>query len=227
MKRAARVVLFVFLCASSTFAQGTGDYKRFEFFAGFSHNRVDTGVGDDDAEFGDLIDERTGFNGFNASVTGNVSRYVGLKFDVSGHYNSERVRGVVTPPCRNAVPPCLVPDRLVDFELRSSLYNFLGGVQFKDNAREGRVKPFAHLLVGAAHARFDVDEEACAQAVGFPCPSDLEDSETGLAGAFGGGLDVRLSDRVDFRAIQLDYNPTRINDGTQHNFRIGIGIVFR
>ena len=227
MKRATWAVLFVFLCSSLTFAQGTDDYKRFEFFAGFSHSRVDTGVGGGGAEFADLIKGRTGFNGFNASITGNVSRYVGLKFDFSGHYNSERIRGVVVPPCRNAIPPCLVPDRLVDFELRSSLYNFLGGLQFKDNARDARVKPFAHLLVGAAHARLDVGDVVCVQAAGFPCPAELEDSETGFAGAFGGGLDVRLGDRIDFRAVQLDYNPARINGETRHNFRIGVGIVFR
>ncbi len=48
MKKATGVVLFVFLCASLTFAQHADDHKRFEFFAGFSHNRVDTGVDDDD-----------------------------------------------------------------------------------------------------------------------------------------------------------------------------------
>jgi opacity protein-like surface antigen len=226
MKRSTWVVLFVFLCSSLTFAQGTGDYKRLEFFAGFSHNRVDTSVGDDDAEFGDLIGERTGFNGFNASMTGNVSRYVGLKFDFSGHYRSDTLKVNLAFPCQPA-PLCLPAIVPADVRARASLFNFLGGVQFKDNTRDACVKPFGHLLVGAAHARFDVDDEGCVQAVGVPCPAELEDSETGFAGAFGGGLDVRLSDRVDFRAIQLDYNPTRINDATQHNFRIGIGIVFR
>ena len=33
-------------------------------------------------------------------------------------------------------------------ELDSSLWNFLGGVQIKDNAKEARFKPFAHALVG-------------------------------------------------------------------------------
>jgi len=51
------------------------------------------------------------------------------------------------------------------------------------------------------------------------------DTETGLAGAFGGGLDIRASDRIDIRAFQFDYNPTRVFDSTQHNFRIGVGIV--
>jgi hypothetical protein len=50
-------------------------------------------------------------------------------------------------------------------------------------------------------------------------------TETGFAGAFGGGLDIRASDRVDVRVIQFDYNPTRLFDSTQHNFRIGVGIV--
>ena len=226
MKRATGLVLFVFLCSSLTFAQGTGDHKRFEFFAGFSHNRVDTGVDEDDSEFGNFIEGRAGFNGFNTSITSNIWRYAGLKFDFSGHYRSDTLRVNLAFPCQPA-PLCLPAIVPADVRAKASLYNSLGGVQFKDNAREARVKPFAHLLVGAAHARFDVDDEGCVQAVGVPCPAELEDSETGFAGAFGGGLDVRLSDRVDFRAIQLDYNPTRMNEATQHNFRIGIGIVFR
>jgi hypothetical protein len=56
---------------------------------------------------------------------------------------------------------------------------------------------------------------------------DFEDSETGFAGAFGGGVDFRINDRVDFRAIQFDYAPTRLGGETQHNFRIGVGVVFR
>ena len=227
MTKVTPALFFILLWPFWTVAQSTDDNKRFEFFAGFSHNRVDTGVDDRAVEFRDLVNDRIGFNGFNVSATGNLSRYVGLKFDFSGHYNSQRIRGVVIPPCRNQIPPCLLPDLPVDFELRSSLYNFLGGVQFKDNSQNARLKPFAHLLVGAAHARFDVGDPVCVQAVGFPCIANLEASETGFAGAFGGGLDIRLNDHLDFRTVQVDYNPTRIRSETQHNFRIGVGVVFR
>src|SRR5918992_3911500 len=77
------------LCASAAVAQN-GDYRRFEFFVGYSHNRVDVGPVEDldpgdDIEFDDIFDEREGFNGFNASVVGNFSRYVGAKFDYSYH----------------------------------------------------------------------------------------------------------------------------------------------
>lgn len=238
MKKVFGLAPLVCVCAALTFAQSTNDYDRVNIFAGFSQNRVNTTdrdllniqapAGFNDAGGGiDLIDNRRGFNGFNASVTGSVSRYVGLKFDSSAHYDSDRIRANSIIPCLS--PPCQTSP--VDFELRSSLYNFLGGVQVRDNAKSASLKPFAHVLVGAAHARSRVDEESlnrpCVLAVGAVCPGVFQRSDTGLAGAFGGGLDFRLSDRVDLRAVQLDYNPVRIDGATRHNFRIGVGIVFR
>jgi len=212
-------VFFGLLCSSAAMGQGS-DYRRFEFFVGYSHNRVDVGPvedfdPEDDVEFSDIFDEREGFNGVNASVVGNFSRYVGAKFDYSYHQKS------------------------FDFGADNTtirIQNFLGGIQIKDNSSEGTWKPFAHALVGVGRTSADLSE----------FDNRLEDFEdAGLAGAIGGGLDVRLSPRVDLRAIQVDYNPMRFdfsdfgtvgipgtptfrgNDKrTLHNFRIGIGIVF-
>lgn len=201
----------ILACASIAAAQS--DYKKFEFFGGFSHNRVDTGLGDNDPSLGDIIDEREGFNGFEVSATGNLSRYVGLKGDFSGHFKNKTF----------AIPG--LPGSNVDIDSR--LFNFLGGVQIKDNSTEGTFKPFAHALAGVAHARNSVDfnDVACIAIVPSPC-SPFTESETGFAAAIGGGLDIRASDRISIRAIQVDYNPTRLFDSTQHNFRIGVGIVF-
>ena len=194
--------MIVIACASIGMAQSTDDYKKFEIFGGYSHNRVDTGIGEDDPSLRDIIHERESFHGFNVSVTGNLSRYFGLKGDFSGHFMSRTI-----------------PFGTID----SSLFNFLGGVQFKDNSSESTFKPFAHALVGAAHGRNRVTTGAC----GPLClPFRSTETETGFGGAFGGGIDFRASNRVDIRAIQLDYNPTRLFDRTQHNFRIGIGLVF-
>jgi len=201
----------ILACASIAAAQS--DYKKFEFFGGFSHNRVDTGLGDNDPSLGDIIDEREGFNGFEVSATGNLSRYIGLKGDFSGHFKNKTF----------AIPG--LPGSNVDIDSR--LFNFLGGVQIKDNSTEGTFKPFAHALAGVAHARNSVDfnDVACIAIVPSPC-SPFTESETGFAAAIGGGLDIRASDRISIRAIQVDYNPTRLFDSTQHNFRIGVGIVF-
>ena len=201
----------ILACASIAAAQS--DYKKFEFFGGFSHNRVDTGVGDEEPALGDIVNEREGFNGFEVSATGNLSRYIGLKGDFSGHFKN-----------RNLQIPGL-PGSSVDIDSR--LFNFLGGVQIKDNSTEGTFKPFAHALAGVAHARNSVEfnDVVCIAIVPSPC-SPFTENETGFAAAFGGGLDIRASDRISIRAIQVDYNPTRLFDSTQHNFRIGVGIVF-
>lgn len=83
-RRKSLFVLFVSVfvtlaCATQSMAQ---DYRRFEIFAGYSHNRVDVRPVEDfdpgdDLEFDDIFDEREGFNGFNASVVGNFHRYWG------------------------------------------------------------------------------------------------------------------------------------------------------
>ena len=117
------------------------------------------------------------------------------------------------------------------------LHNILGGIQIKDNSDEPTFKPFAHALFGVGRTSADLSQ----------FDNILEDFEdSGFAAAIGGGLDIRLTPRIDLRAIQIDYNPMRFDFSdfgaigipgtptplgeqkrTLHNFRIGIGIVFR
>ena len=50
-----------------------------------------------------------------------------------------------------------------------------------------------------------------------------------FAASVGGGLDVRVAERVAIRAAQLDYYPFRTSEGgglTFNNFRFGAGVVF-
>ena len=209
------ILIGTIMIACASIAAAQSDYKKFEFFAGYSHNRVDTGIGDEDPAVGDIINEREGFHGFEVSATGNLSRYFGIKGDVSGHFKSK------TFPISSSFPDATV-------NVDSRLFNFLGGVQIKDNSTEGTFKPFAHALVGVAYGRnnVDVSNGVCVAIFPSPCPGSFTESETGFAGAFGGGLDIRASDSISIRAIQVDYNPTRLFDSTQHNFRFGVGIVF-
>ena len=207
MKKLFLSILLAALCGQSGLAQSADDERKVEVFAGFSYAHINSKGNQL------LIGENR--PGFNASVTGNISRYVGLKFDVSGHYGRNTSN-------RNAVR----------IEEKSSTYNFLGGLQFKDNRSEARVKPFAHALIGAVRANGLRGNIVCGAAIGFPCRFP-NDSDTGLAAAFGGGVDVRLSKRVDFRVAQVDYNPTRLRNlrlvdarETQHNVRLGVGFVF-
>ena len=173
MRRLLLAALVAALCAANAAAQSStdeDDYPKAEAFVGFSHFRA-TGGG------------TVGFNGFEAAVTANVTRLVGLKFDLSGHYRS-------------------------DFGARVSVYNYLGGVQLKNNSRGARFKPFVHALAGGARIGGG----------GF--------SSNGFSAVLGAGLDVRAGRRVDVRVIQADYNLLRFGGGSGHNFRLGAGLVF-
>lgn len=193
------------------------DYKKYEVFGGFSHAQVDTGV-DSGSTVNSFFADRTPFNGFNGSVTTNVTRYIGIQGDISGTYRNRTLRATVPV----GTPPVNTP---VSVETNNSLYNFLGGVQIKDNASESRFKPFGYALAGAGHRRTKVKGFVCP--TGANCSTIVSNTETGFAGAFGGGLDIKINDRFDFRAIKADYNPIKFDAGTQHNVRLGIGIVFK
>jgi hypothetical protein len=52
-------------------------------------------------------------------------------------------------------------------------------------------------------------------------------SDTGLAGAVGAGFDIRMSDRMDFRVIQVDYHKATVFARSTDNIRLGVGLVFR
>ncbi|HVF45384.1 MAG TPA: outer membrane beta-barrel protein [Pyrinomonadaceae bacterium] len=190
---------FIIACtAPFTFAQtASDDYNKVDVGVLFSHNRVDTGFDDPSQNF---IDDREGFNGVNAFVKGNVSRHVGLVGDYSFHRKSfNETVGTTTVGAD------------VD------LHTLMGGVELKDNSTETKVKPFGRLLAGFQHARANFN--------GLTGVAD--ESDNGFSAAVGGGIDFRVSPRVDIRAIQLEYNPTRFGGETTHNFRIGVGIIFR
>jgi hypothetical protein len=95
-----------------------------------------------------------------------------------------------------------------------SLHTLVGGAELKDNSTETKLKPFAQLMGGFTHLRVSSSFTGT-------------DTNTGLALVAGGGLDVRINRRVDIRVVQVDYVPTRLGGGWQHNLRVGAGIVFR
>ena len=167
------------------------------------YNKHDVYIGFSHARV-DFDADLEGFNGFEIAANRNLSRYIGLKGDYTFHFKNTNISGT---------------------EIDAKTHTLVGGVQFKDNSKEKKFKPFAHLMVGFTRASADVNPVFCVQQVGVPCP--FSDSEIGFAGVFGGGLDFRINDRVDLRAIQVDFHPTRLGGESQANFRVGVGVVFR
>ena len=201
MKRVFSALCFLCALSGLAAAQTADDYKKAEFFAGLSIVGLDAGGPD-----------RDGLKGFEGSGVYNVSRYFGIKGDFSAGFAQSRASFAVTPT------------NTVSFDNHQRLLNFLGGIQIKDNSNTGRFKPFGHALIGVGQNRTRNDNFQCTGSCDGFFPGSV--SKTGLAAAFGGGLDLRINDRFQVRMIQVDYNPVKGFFQTQHNIRVSAGIVF-
>jgi hypothetical protein len=196
MRKLFFAAIIIACAAPFASAQTGGDYNKYDFYAGFSHNRVDVGFDDPNQNF---LQNREGFNGVEGAATYNLSRYFGVKGDYTFNRKTfdDTFGGTAVT-------------------VRNDLHTLTGGVEVKDNNKDTKIKPFAHGLVGFTNARASVSGV-----------TGLNDSQTGFSAIIGGGLDFRVSPRVDIRAVQFDYNPTRLGGTTQNNFRFGVGVVFR
>ncbi len=209
MKKLVKALCLTIALSICVFAQtdNSDEIKKNEFFVGYSNQQVG------------LNSSRQIFNGFEGSYTRNISRYVGIKGDVSGAYNNTFTS-----------IPVNTNGSFSDVRVKnsSSVYNFLGGVQFKDNAKTSKLKPFGHVLAGVAYRRFKVKDDQCITNCNnvVQTPFLFKGSNNGFSAALGGGLDVKITDNIDIRAIQVDYNPVFINSGRTDSVRFSTGIVF-
>jgi opacity protein-like surface antigen len=210
MNKLIKILCLTCVLTVTLFAQNTPDeYKKNEFYGGYSNQQLEGGG------------YRTA-NGFEGAYVRNIHRYFGIKADVSGAFRSDSFVFSGSDATNG------------NFSYRGEatvqVYNFLGGVQVKNNASKARFKPFAHALAGVAVNRYKNSSLTCIQGT---CPAfvsavpGFSATNTNFALAVGGGLDIKINDRIDFRAIQVDYNPIIRGSSVQNNIRLGIGIVFK
>jgi len=191
------------------------EHPKFEFFAGYSALGEANGPG---INFGSNNNVAATYNsnaGFETSIIRNFSKRFGIKGDFSAGFNNESERG----PIAACTPVCTTVTQ--DFQLKTRVYNFLAGPEFK--ARNStRFTPFAHALGGFAHTSATFTT---------PGPTHIllfKRNDNSFAMALGGGLDIRASKRVSFRAL-MDYNPVFVHDptGNRRDFiRLSLGVLF-
>jgi hypothetical protein len=85
-------------------------------------------------------------------------------------------------------------------------YTFGPRLSYRKNAR---VTPFVHALVGGARV------------------GGGGVSETGFAANVGGGIDIKASESIAIRAIQVDALVTNLGGSTTTDPRLSFGVVFR
>lgn len=148
--------------------------------------------------------------GFEASASVNLTGGFGVTGDFSDHFKSRRVADVLGGFILNDV----------------RVYNVLGGPQYRFRGNS-RVSPFVRGLAGVAITRSSVEVPSINAKDHF--------SSTDFALALGGGVDVRVNNRVAARVFQVDYNPIFLSKFNTlgfpklraDNVRFSFGVVFR
>ena len=237
------------LCACATFAtaqNNSDDYKKVEVFAGYTmdhdqrepNERFTSVLGFTPAQlqafFGRPFNTnsgRTRMNGFNVSVTGYVTKNFGITGDFSAAFKNE-----------------FQPVGTQGSDTRRRKYNFLAGPQYKFR-NASRVQPFARALFGAARLSTRLRPDNTGISAAGLTVQQIDDEYTAFAMALGGGLDVKLNDKVSLRLIQIDYNPvfskdrdltvtnarlagaaltgrTTVTGDRRDNVRLSFGVVF-
>jgi opacity protein-like surface antigen len=193
------------------------DYPKVEVFVGYSALGEANSRGISFGPNSSIDANYTAKSGFEASVIRNFTKYVGIKGDFSAHFNNESARG----PLTLCTPVCTTTTQ--DFQLKTRVYNFLGGPEIK--ARNStRFTPFAYALGGVAHT------SATFTTAGPTFNLLLKNSNNGFAMAVGGGLDIRATKRLSFRG-SMDYNPIFNSDspsgGTRDMVRFSLGVLIK
>jgi hypothetical protein len=185
----------ILLAVLSTTGNASAQTERFELFAGYSALRNFSSG---------AVQHFDTMHGWNTSLTINIKPWIGITADFGGNYNGRRLY----------LDMFVINDQpVVGYrEYKFMTHRAMVGPQVK--LRSGCWEPFSHALFGVNR----VSNEAMPPFTGAG-------HDTGFAWVLGGGLDIRLSERVRMRLIQADYMRSRTSLGDE-GLRTSFGLVF-
>ncbi len=209
MRKLFLLIAIILVCAPAGLAQ---DYSNWEFFIGYAHERANNGADRLDArglainpngttQRVDFVSKRVPHHGVTGEVVANVHRNIGLVGNFSATWANTEFTDALTGRT---------------FDARLSRYTLLFGPRF--NWRTSRVIPFAHALFGVQKWKADFKNDD------FTCP---DTNETAFAMALGAGLDIKASDSIDIRPIQVDYLPVFFDNRREDGIRFSAGVKIK
>lgn len=165
------------------------EYPNVEIFGGYSFFRANP--------------DGINLNGWEASVTGNITHYFGIEGNFGGHYGSPNIYGIDIPYADVTHHTFMVGPKLT--------------------YRSDRVAPFAHFLIGAARAGTgafgaSISDTALATVLGGGIDIHLNDS-----------LAIRAF-QADYLMTRFKTSPQIFFSGfdeRQNNFRLSAGLVIK
>jgi len=173
----------------------------------------------------DFLDRRLTLHGVNGAATLFALGSIGVTGDVSWNRSG------------NSVDVANGKD-----SDHTDVWYFMGGPSYAVAVSE-HFQPFARILAGAARTNFQSKQQRTVTDTNRTTTFDI--GSTDFAMGFGGGLDIRVSDRFHVRAIQFDWVPIFLDDHAitvlgnagvlrtgfldgkrQDNFRFSFGVTF-
>ena len=203
MKKGNWICLITFLSLVTTAAAAQDEYPKFEVPVGFSFVNVHPNQA-----------ALTSFNVFGGGggFVYNFTPLFGVKADFMGYTQGTGQK--------------LVDNGQILGNVSGNLFTYMFGPQIKKHS--GKFQPFAEGLFGAAHTNLDANicklEDGCGSGSG---------NNNGFAMEFGGGLDIPITEHIQFRPVEVDYLYTHFGSNhiagasaSQNNFKYVAGVNF-
>jgi opacity protein-like surface antigen len=178
------------------------------------------------ANLNHVLCDRRDFHGFNFGATYNLSPTLGIRTDFSAYANHDRTVDTFGTGA----------DAHTDTNTsKERTYVLVIGPEVRRDY--GNWRPFVHAMAGVAHQTVDEVQTSTG-----PFEFKITDRPTSVALKLGGGIDLRLSPRLDLRIIEIDYEPIfakdrrtpvsalfeqRVKGKTAQNVTFGVGLVWR
>jgi len=158
-------------------------------------------------------------NGGGGRILFNIGQFFGIAGDFQG-YNSNTTTFNIPP---NGTFPSGA-----NGSVSGNLFTYLFGPVVKVHAAP-HVNPFFDVLPGAAHSNvYGNAYKTLCQPTASGCTVHTTPNGNGFALSAGGGLDIPINQRIDFRVGEFDYLYTRFtnifNNAGQNNFRYLTGL---
>lgn len=190
------------LCLLVCSAVALGQERKAELFAGYSYTNEDISP-----QLKPLGLNRLNAHGWDTSFAYRATKIFAIKADFAGAYSGLNTQGVNIGNLH--------------------MHTFLFGPQLRVPG-EGRFSPFVHALFGVAHGTAKPSGTVVAALGG----AGFDFSDNAFAMKVGGGLDVRLSEKIAWRS-ELGLLHTRFNfkslgddNNTQNHLRMSTGVLF-
>ena len=186
------------------------DYPKNRIYVGATVGRYGGGKFQNPPDFSVSEDANTPVGWFVAAFERNLKSWLALGIEVTGNYG------------KNDLAVTSSPAEFFKLIANDRSHIFLWGTRFSSQ-RSKNIIPFVKTGLGVSHETIDAEETVFTS--GGLVMVRVKKTSARFAMAAGAGIDIPLTNTLDFRLIQADYLLTAGDEQIRNNARITFGFV--